>query len=362
MPNIIIPLAGGLSLQEDPTQCPPGTLRDVLNFEVTQQSGYSIRAGWMPYDGTLQGTELQDFYYLYFTAGWNAVNAIYGEQITLNIGGNNTNFICIGFGVITAGTTGVLVLANIIGGTNYLPVYNLVATAASGAISGFTLSSGCQISQASASGPDPFNSSNNFLSCSSYGLMLQNVIAQHQTALNVPGAPLDSPDACFLLADASYALHGCIVFNFFNGTNANADLLEGHVIKSVGGSVVYGTVLNFVVTSGDWITGNAQGYVVVYDVPLSNQFTAPTGTQLNVYTADGITPIGNIFQLNSNNGLPIYATNTRSLIYKTTDQATGYTSTFGGWTRVPLTREIQYTQAYAGQATGIGFGPTGGAP
>lgn len=361
MPELIIPLEGGLNLQDDPTACPPGTCRNALNFEVTQQAGYSLRKGWTGYDGTIIGAELEDFLYIHYTSGWNAVSAIYGEQIVLTVGGVSVNVICVGWQNLGSGT-GVLVVANTIGGTAYNTLSQRISTATAGTLSGFGLTGNWVIQQAGFY----TNSGDIFvggigLTPSSYSYILQQVIAGLQSALPVPGNPLSGLDAGFLLADNTYTIHDCIVFAFNSGTDANARLLEGHVIKSVGGATTYGTVLNVVLVAGDWPSGTATGYVVVYDVPLSTVYPA-NNTQMNVYTADGVTSLGNIFKYTSAGSLAAYPATSRALMYKTADQTTGRTTAFAGWTRVPLTREIQYSQAYSGQPTGIGFGPVGGAP
>lgn len=362
MPDLIIPLTGGLSLQEDPTQCVPGTLRDCLNYEVTQQSGYSLRQGWWYYDGSMLGVEPQDFLYIYFTSGWNSVAARYGENIAITFG-TTINVICMGFANLGSGK-GVLVFANPIGGTNFSSLsQQTVGTPITGTISGFSLTGNQVVQQVGYYGAvsDPYNAGANGLLCSSYNTLVQNVIAASQSTLAVPGHSTTPPDSSFLLADSTYCVHDCNLFFFNTGTNASVNLLEGHVIKSVGGGTTYGTVLKYVITSGDWTSGNAAGYVIVYDTPLTTAFPA-NNTQMNAYSADGTTAIGNIFKYTSSGSLAAFAPNTRALIYKTTDQTTGYTSTFTGWSRPALTREIQYSQAYPGQTTGIGFGPTGGAP
>lgn len=364
MPDLVIPLEGGLNLQDDPTQCPPGTLRDCLNFEVTQQAGYSLRGGWQFYDGTIMGTELQDFLYLYITSGWNSVNAIYGEQITLTVGGVSVLVICIGFSNLGGGKA-ILAFINTIGGPSYATLSQLSLTAAAGALSGFSLAATTVIQQAGyyGSNSDPYVGGANGLRGTSYENILQTVIATSQVTqiLTVPGNQNSSPDASFLLADNTYCVHDCTVFNFNNGTDSSTRLLEGHVIKAVGGGTTYGTVLSFVTTGGEWHAGTASGYVVVYDIPLSTFFPAD-GTQMNVYTADGVTLIGNIFKYVQAGSLAAYPATSRALLYKTTDQTVGRTVASTGWSRVALTRELQYSQAYAGQIAGIGFGPTGGAP
>lgn len=362
MPELTIPLEGGLNLQDDPTQCPPGTCRDGLNFEVTQQAGYSLRQGWCGYDGSILGTELQDFLFINALSGWNSTDAKYGEQITITLAGPNTvNLICIGWTDLGAGK-GLLVLANSIGGTAYTSLQGRTTTAVAGTISGFALSGTQTIMQAGVFSTlaDPFVSGAG-LSPFSYNYILQTIIATQQIPLAVPGNPLSGLDASFLLADNTYAIHDCIVFLFNSGTSANVGLLEGHIIKSVGGATTYGTVLSYGVIIGDWTAGTAQGWVVVYDVPLGTAYPA-NNTQMNAYSADGTTSLGNIFKYTSANSLLAYPAIGRSLMYKTSDQTAGRTTAFAGWTRVPLTREIQYSQAYAGQTTGIGFGPVGGSP
>lgn len=364
MPELTIPLEGGLNLQDDPTACPVGTLRDCLNFEVTQQAGYSLRPGWRGYDGTILGDELQDFLFIFFQSGWNAVNAIYGEKLTLTLtpSGAVVTAICIGFSALS-GSAGLLVFANVSGGTtNYLSLTASHTSLIVGAQSGFSNNADQVILQSGVYRTAADFQTGGGLTPSSYFYLLKTAIASSHTQLDVPGNPLSGLDASFLLADNTYCIHDCIVYNFNSGTDANARLLEGHVIKSVGGATTYGTILNYVVTSGDWTAGTAAGYVVVYDVPLATNFgILANNTQLNVYTADGVTSLGNIFKYTTANSLLAYPVNGRSLMYRTSDQTVGRTAAFTGWTRVPMSREIQYSQAYPGQTTGIGFGPTGGA-
>ena len=301
-----------------------------------------------------------------YTSGWNTIAAKYGEQIVLTLfGGAVVNTICVGWQNLGTGN-GILVLANTIGGTAYTSLTTSVSgnntTAIAGTVSGFSLAGAQIIQQAGifSTAADPFVGGSG-LSPNSYSYILQSVIATLQTSFAVPGNNLSGVDACFLLADNTYAVHDCILFNFNSGTDANVKLLEGHVIKAVGGATTYGTILNFVVTSGDWTSGTAAGYAVVYDVPLNTVYPA-NNTQMNAYSADGVTSLGNIFKYTSAGSLAAYPAQTRALMYKTSDQTTGRTTAFTGWSRVPLTREIQYSQAYAGQTTAAGFGPTGGAP
>ena len=354
---------GGLDVQSDPTECAAGTLRDCLNFEVNQSAGYSRRLGYVPYDGTIVGQEQLEFLYLFF--GFTTYTGgvpIYGEQMTLTVG-SGINVILIGTDAAAGNVSYIIFAYNNTTTANFVDWPNIVPSAVSGAISGFSITGlTTNVSLTSVySGTSGTNFGPN-LNVSDYALYLLNIGSMEVAAAKpIPGNPLSPPDSTFLLNDTTYSTHDCIVFNFNSGTNASIDLLEGHVIKAVGGATTYGTVLNYIVTSGDWVSGTAAGFVVVYDVPLGTSFPA-NNTQMNVYTADGITAIGNIFNYTSAGSLAAKPSNSRALIYKTSDQTAGYTSAFTGWSRVPLTREIQYTQAYAGQTTGIGFGPTGGSP
>src|ERR1041385_2678584 len=205
MPDMFIPLTGGLNLQEDPTQCPPGSLRDCMNYEVTQKEGYSLRKGWWYYDGTLLGTELEDFLYIYYQSGWNSVSARYGEQIVLNLGGPTVNMICIGWGNLGSGK-GVLVLANTIGGVSYTTMSQQSVQSVAGTLSGFALSTSQVIQQAGyyAPGGDPYLNADG-LSTKSYLTINQNIIAAQQNPLAVPGATTTACDAAFMLADNTYA-------------------------------------------------------------------------------------------------------------------------------------------------------------
>lgn len=358
MPDLIIPLEGGVNLQDDPTACPPGSLRDCLNFEVTQQAGYSLRQGWTFFDGSIIGQELTDFLFVNFTTGWNAVAPIYGEMLLLTtaIGGP---FPVISLGFFNNGTTRVLCFAYAnLAYLSYVPLSQVGVTQIQGGLSGFLWNGSTTIQQAGF-----FNSNadyavpGNGLSPYTYQLSLATTVNGNQSTsvLKVPGNPQSPPDSTFLVNDITYCTHDCIVFNFNNGTNASVNLLEGHVLKSVGGATTYGTVLKFVLTAGDWSTGDAAGYVVVYDVPLATVFPA-VGTQINAYTANGVTAIGNIFKYFSSS-LAAKPANTRALIYKVSEQTIGRLFTYTGWARVPLTREIQYTQTLG--TSGIGFGATG---
>lgn len=371
MPDIVVSLTGGLSLQEDPTQCAPGTLRDALNYEVTQQDGYSLRPGWAFYDGTIIGQELQDYLYVDVSTGWNAVLPSYAEKLTLTVGGIAVLATCIGF--YNQGAIRVICFAYANQSIySYLSIVGSTVTAIAGAISGFAWAGSKVVQQVGyySNNGDPITPTvTGGFSVSSY-LQLNAVINAYQTASvkTVPGNPLSPVDSTFMVNDIPYCVHDCILFFFNSGTNASVNLLEGHVIKSVGGAVTYGTVLKYVITSGDFSTADAAGYVVVYDVPLGTTYPA-NNTQMNAYTADGTIAIGNIFKYTSSGSLAAKPANTRALIYKTVDQTAGYigsgtgagyASTFTGWSRVPLTREIQYVQTLG--SSGIGFGPTGGSP
>lgn len=355
MPDLVIPLSGGLNLQDDPTQCPPGSLRDCLNFEVTQQDGYSCRQGWAPYDGTVIAQELTVFLFVEFGAGNVTGTPVYGENVALTVtGGVVINVICLG---MTGGNSDVAFVYNNTTAGSYVNWKGLNVTAAVGSVSGFTVN------------PLTYPVLNTqvylptTLSSSGYIALLAGMSTNQAAAVNaVPGNALSPPDSTFFLSDAAYCTHDCIVFFFNSGTNASlVRLLEGHVIKSVGGAATYGTILSVVVQSGDWPSGTAAGYVVVYDVPLTTTFPA-NATQMAAYSADGVTPRGSIFKYTSVGSLTGKPANTRSLIYKANEQSVGYTSAYAGWARVPLSREMSYAQAYPGQTTGIGFGPTGGAP
>lgn len=367
MPDLIIPLSGGLNLQEDPTQCPPGTLRDCLNYEATPNApGYSLRDGWCRYDGHVLGTELSDFYFFNWAAasGWNSVAPVYGSTVTLTVGGNAVTATVIGF--VNSGTSGTLIFAYSGGSlATYYPISQQTVTHA---VSGSSIWNGFSyvIQQAgfyNANADPATPGGSGALTPFSYSQRLLKNIASKQQTFNlfpsIGGNTQSPPDAAFLLNDIAYCVHDCLVMFFTGGTNANLTrLLEGHVLKNVGGTVKYGSILSIVVQSGDWPSANAAGYMVLYDN--TNAVLPTNGDQLVAYSADGTSSLGNVVLYNSTGSNTYKPTNTRALLYTTIDQTVAGST--NGWTRVPLSREMSYAQAYPGQATGIGFGPTGGAP
>jgi hypothetical protein len=360
MPVLTFPASGGIDLQGDPTQRDPGTLRDCLNFEQNQQFGYTQCAGWARYDGSTTCEELLDFYFVGDGVPISG-SPIFGEQITVSVtqfGGLAATFNAILIGASGAFGRLCFAYANT-SSSSFVAIESSTLVSITGALSGFTVGAGAMVYQTGV-----FNA--NAVGQASYATLLLLAQLAHKNSVAVVPGNLNSPvDASFVLSDVTYAVRDCTVLYFSAGKQSGAGVipLEGHVLKIPSQSNLNaGKILQVALNSGNWGTSDAAGYFVVYDE--AKTLTGVSGTPaFDLYTSDGVTVVSAAFcTWQAAASWPILPNYSRSVLYKTQDQTAGNTVAWPGWTRVALTREIAYTQAYTGQPTGIGFGPSGVAP
>lgn len=352
MPELIIPCSGGLDLQSDPTQCAPGTLRNCLNFEQSQSYGYTQCKGWSRYDGSITVEELLDFYFFVYSSVTGT--PVFGERVDIVMipasASTPVTLSAIFIGRNTISHVICFAYTNV-SPQSFINVQGAEIVSVSFIQSGATASAAAQIIYQLC-----VYDSTSPLVGSGYGGMFNIVQSQHSSVVQRVLGNSNSPvDACFILNDVTYAVHDCTVINFSSGTSlSGVTPLEGHIMKV--GSGVLGTILSITVTSGDWGASTAAGYIVYYDeglVPLG----PVDGSSLNLYTANGVTNLGTFATFVLAGSYMVQPTTTRSLLYKTQDQSVGNISAWPGWQRIQLSRELPYTQAYAGQTSGIGFGP-----
>lgn len=352
MSETLVLLSGGLDLQSTNVSSPKGTLRDCLNFEVGTQDGYTRIDGHMPHDGTVMGPDVEDFVYITFTDDdWNLIDFQYGEVVSILLsstdftGTKSKTTTCIGWQQPVGANPGVLILAFVPG--TYAESYNISncsLSLATGATSGGTLTLITPLHKAS----------DGLLSPSTYDAYHALIEFNHVASVGVvPGEPKSSCDAAFTYKDVDYAIHDCVSFYFQKGQLGS--VCEGHIIKN--GLSQLGIVLSVTTTSGSWVDGDAQGYVIVYDTPVDVVFPS-VSTALNLWSADGVSNLGTWAQFAGESDATLRA-KTRALLYSASLQNPGDSKAPSPWERRRLSRELGYTQI--GATNSLGFGPQGDA-
>jgi len=358
----LVQFAGGLDLQSDPLTAPAGTLKHCVNFEVTTEAGYTKSGGWLPADGSLIGPEIPDFLFFTYKASELTGAFVPNELVTLNLdaedGPRTTTATFIGIGSPTAFLFAYnsTEFADAMDAANSGNVIDVTGTL-SGATIVIATSPG-KVYQAGASLWDTDDETGiGFPTTADYKAYAQAIVDQYLSFVQpVPGNPLSPVDAVCYYKDAYYAWRDMHALYFNTGTYTGS-ILEGMQL-SKNGTIAFGTILKFVVTSGSFATGDAAGYVVFYDASDSIIATLAAGDQIKIMDALGVN-IGNVWKHDATDPRPLLAF-TRAAMYSAdeeTPQATAPTS--DSWVRRRLSREIGYKQA-AG-SVGTGFGPVGDA-
>lgn len=247
MPEVTVPLTGGLELRRSKRAAAPGSLLYCKNFEVNRFDGYAKTSGFVRYDGRHVLVEPGDYFRITAT---DATQYSWTVGSVIGLGSSATGIICNFSSVLSGGNyIHTFVVKLISSGYGIIPIVGGIATTYTASPEYLTIGSveRLDVGETTASREAEINA----LETAYNGLVGK-----------VPGGPYTKIPGVTVFRNKLYVVADYRNILVSSGTYANIDPLEGDLLRKSDGSEI-GNIVQFTPISGDWGAGTGFGYFVV---------------------------------------------------------------------------------------------------